>query len=64
MVHARMHNIVSIEVKNRIFAKEQSSSGSAFCIFEIVFTDKDGAEMCVQAFSQGETPLTPKNVEE
>ena len=64
MVNARMHDIVSIEVKNKIFTKEQSSSGDAFNIFEIVFTDKNGAEMCVQAFSKGDTPLTLKNVEE
>ena len=64
MVNVDMHDVVSIEVKSRVFTKERSSAGYAFSIFEIVLTDNKGETMRVQAFSNTETPLTPQNVEE
>jgi hypothetical protein len=64
MVNADMHDVVKIEVKSRVFTKKQSSVGHGFSIFEVVFTDKKGETMRVQAFSNSEIPLTPQNIEE
>jgi hypothetical protein len=64
MVNADMHDVVKIEVKSRVFTKEQSSAGHAFSIFEVIFTDKKGETMRVQGFSSGETAITPTIYEE
>jgi len=59
MVNVDMHDVVLIEIKSRVFTKEQSSAGNAFSIFEIIFTDKRNQTMRVQGFSNGENPIPP-----
>jgi hypothetical protein len=59
MVNVDMHDVVAIEMKSRVFTKEQSCAGHAFSIFEIIFTDKRGETMRVQGFSNGENPIPP-----